>query len=131
MSHGELEQGARWLANALYHPPNYEQRVLRMIELLGERRDPRGLEPQQEAEPVRAIDEDSVELIRALPRMGPLEARMLTRVTAAARARPGTRSFAAEALGYYVHVRHIYEASGLWEPDPERRARPYAEVACS
>jgi radical SAM superfamily enzyme YgiQ (UPF0313 family) len=124
MSVDELERGARWLANALYHPPHYERRVLRMIELLGERRDPRALEGPSPSEPVRPVDEDAVELIRALPRLGPEEARMFTNVTRAVHAKPGARSLVAEALGYYVHVRYLYERGGIWEPDPELRARP-------
>lgn len=115
ISVGELEQGVRWLANQLYSPRNFERRVLRFVDLLGERRDPRYVAGPVASEPRRAIDADSLELITRIPRLGAEEARMFASVTAAARRKPEAKAFVGSFLLFYMHVRSMYAQAGLWD----------------
>lgn len=131
MSVEELERGVRWLANQLYSPRSFERRVLRFVELLGPRRDPRHLAGAVASEPRRTIDEHSLELITRIPRLGALEARMFANVTAAARRKPAAKSFVGSFLLFYMHVRSMYAQAAIWDPALHDARGPSASASLS
>jgi radical SAM superfamily enzyme YgiQ (UPF0313 family) len=125
MTREEMLRGVRWLCNELYHPAAFGERVLRFVDALGERRDPRSRQGKPAGAP-RAVDIDGVELLARLPRMGPGEASMWGAVRAALSKKPQAAEFVTRMMMQYLQIRHMYDAGGIYEPhvEPLAPARP-------
>lgn len=104
MSREELEQGIRQLVTRLYQPAAFQQRMLRFIELYPDT----GPEPRATGVPRREVNLQGMSVVRALARLGPEEQGMMTRLSAAARAKPGTQRHLFANLFRYMQIRSIY-----------------------
>ena len=104
----ELRDGIRWLEQRLYRPAAFERRMQRFIELLPE------LEPQPRAHdlPRRDLNLQGLSVVRALTRLGPEEARMGARLSAATRGKPETQRHLFANLFRYMQIRSIYRNAG-------------------
>jgi hypothetical protein len=123
MSHSQLLAGLRWLCNKLYDPAAFGERLIRQIKFLGVR--PAGGE-RQSAAPERSLDFDSLTLLGALTRLGPAEAEMWRQVRRALQERPEATEHVLPTMIQYLQVRHMYESSGIWNPELARAAAPPA-----
>lgn len=112
MSHSELFGGLRWLANNLYHPEAFGERVLKFIDLLRNQSNP--LPPKGVA---RQVDMDATKIVRQISRLGQEEATMLTRVMKAAAVKPAAQRHLIRMLLHFMQVRHLYRQGGIWAPE--------------
>lgn len=120
----QLLGGLQWLSNNLYSPARFGERLITMIGKLGKRRDPRWGDAIR-LEDMRGVDQDCYGLLGKVPRLGPEEEKMWTRVMAAVAKKPETREFVNVALIQYMQVRYMYDRGQFWEPrlaDPKANA---------
>lgn len=112
MSRDELTEGIRWLANELYHPHHFGERLLRYIDLL---KIPKGIRrPQLRRTSVRSVDRDTLGLIADIPKLDGEAARMWKRVMAVLPGNPGATVPIMEAFARYQQLRFMYEEGGFW-----------------
>jgi hypothetical protein len=123
MSQGELLEGIRWLANRLYEPSAFADRVLDFIDRFGERVDPRhrsgrgyGFRAQ------RPVEKDALRMIKQIAALGREESRMMYAIFGAVSRKPHALEPVALALLQYAQIRHMYEKGRLWEGLPTARA---------
>lgn len=112
MSREELTEGIRWLANELYHPHHFGERVLRYIELLEE---PQGVRrPRANRSTMRTVDRDTLDLIADIPKLDAEAAAMWRRIMAKLPSNPGATVPIMEAFARYRQLRFMYEDGGFW-----------------
>lgn len=122
MSREELTAGIRWLANALYHPQHFGERVLAYVEQL--RFAPGSRRPQPRRTGVRSVDRDTLGLIADIPKLDREAAAMWRRIMAVLPANPGASVPIMEAFARYQQLRFMYEQGGFWDAP-----RPLAPAA--
>jgi hypothetical protein len=113
MSRQELEAGIRWLANKLYHPDHFGDRILDYIARLDfsglpDRRQPRGTA-------MRSVDKDTLGLISEIPRLDAASDRLWKRVMQKLPGNPGATTPIMEALVRYQQIRFMYEQGNFWD----------------
>lgn len=114
MSEGELREGMRWLANHLYDPELFTDRVLVFVEKFGTRCDPKWTQTAPVL-PLRSIDADTFEVVSDFRRLGPVEGRMWRRIREAIAAKPRAGTFVFSALLQYMQIRYMYEMGQFWD----------------
>ena len=126
LTHGELLAGIKWLANNLYSPRSFGERVVRFIERFGDRRDPRSLEgqPWRDHAEGRPVDQDSAKLVRRVAWMGWKEARMIARIARQVIKKPPIFDFAASTVLHYCQIRYMYDRGSFWETQLADQASP-------
>jgi hypothetical protein len=126
MSREELLAGLRWLCNRLYDPASFGERLLRQIERLGTQYMPETDRSGTRSTRTAAArpTADSMRLLRSFSHLGPAEAELWTRVRKAMAARPETTEHALNAMMHYLQARHVYAATGLWDPSLAKLPSP-------
>ncbi len=107
MSREELEQGIRRLVTRVYRPAAFEHRMLRFIELFPDMEP----EPRATGAPNRAVNLEGLSVVRTLAKLGSDEKAMMARLSAAAKAKPGTQRHLFANLFRYMQIRSIYHDS--------------------
>lgn len=125
MTREELTAGIRSLANRLYHPAHFAQRVLDYIEKL-EFKDPHGPSPYRRSS-LRSVDRDTLALIADIPKLDRESRKMWERVMKALPGNPGAAVPIMEAFARYQQIRYMYEQGNFWDtPGPIASARRHA-----
>lgn len=114
MTRDELTAGIRWLANKLYHPDHFGERVQAYIGLLGEVEG--GTRQAQQRSSMRSVDRDTLALISDIPKLDAPSARMWKDVMALLPANPHATVPLMEALVRYQQIRFMYENGNFWDP---------------
>ncbi len=127
----QLLSGIRWLANNLYSPAAFGDRVVSFIERFGRRRDPRSKDHRRwhELTVGRPVDDDSAKLVRGVALMGFAEAKMIARIVKAVAKKPATFEFAASMVLHYAQTRYMYEHGQFWEAQLAAEPSPSFETA--
>jgi radical SAM superfamily enzyme YgiQ (UPF0313 family) len=112
MSREQLFAGIRWLSNRLYHPAAFGQRVLQFIEKYQEP----PLDGQLYRIPSRQIDQEMMEAVQSVCRLGPEETRMFLEVAAAAAKKSVTQRLIMPMMFQYIQIRYMYQLGQFWEP---------------
>ncbi len=121
MSRDELTEGIRWLANRLYHPQHFGERLVGYIEKL--RFSPEAVEHSRTRhEAIRTVDRDTLSLIADIPRLDAESQKMWDRVTKALPSNPPARVPVLEALIRYQQLRYMYEQGRFWDEVTEASA---------
>jgi hypothetical protein len=123
MTLGELIAGVRWLCNRLYRPAAFEHRVARFIDQF-QPPEPRPNSRGPQAAPSRRVDAERLELARRVTRLGPEEAAMAARLERRLARKSEVLPWVLMALGYYMQIRHIYRAGGIWDRALGQSLRP-------
>jgi hypothetical protein len=89
---------------------------VRFIELLGARHDPGSVEDKAGRQVARSIEFETLDLIAEIPRLGPEEAEMWSRIAKALRRKPQATRAVFAALMQYRQIRYMYEHCAIWEP---------------
>ncbi len=122
LSRDELTQGIRDLANRLYHPDHFGERVLKYIDLL--RFDQRSRPPASAKRGMRSVDRDTLSLISDVPKLDPASKRMWDRIVKELPRNPGATVPIMEAMIRYQQLRYMYENGNFWDhPGPIPTAR--------
>jgi radical SAM superfamily enzyme YgiQ (UPF0313 family) len=114
MSEEELRAGMKWLANHLYDPELFTERLLVFVDKLGVRRDPQWNHAGP-ARPLRSVEVDTFEIVSEFRRLGPVEHRMWRRIRDAIAAKPPAGTFVLAALLQYMQIRYMYEVGQFWD----------------
>ena len=125
MTRDELTAGIRGLANRLYHPHNFGERVLGYIERLkflhGD-----GPSPYKRRS-MRSVDRDTLALIADIPKLDPEAKKMWEAVMKRLPGNPGATVPIMEAFARYQQIRYMYENGNFWDhPGPIASSRSYA-----
>jgi hypothetical protein len=125
MSREQLSLGVRKLANKLYHPAHFGERLCASIERLHYAA---GREPAAyKRSSMRSVDRDTLALIAAVPRLDGEAAKMWKRVMQILPANPNAALPAMEALIRYQQIRYMYEQGQFWDtPAPLAANEPIA-----
>jgi radical SAM superfamily enzyme YgiQ (UPF0313 family) len=121
MTNAELISGTRWLANRLYRPAAFEQRVARFIDQFVA---PEPRRNSGQRSPMRQVDAERIEMARSFTRLGTAEAAMGARLEQKLLRKPAALPWVLIAMAHYMQVRHIYQNSGLWDPALGEQDRP-------
>jgi len=127
MSEEVMLAGTKWLANHLYDPELFTERLLTFIDKFGARRDPKSLDSTPQPA-LRSIDGDTFAILGEFRRLGPTEYRMWRRIQSAILAKPQTGTFVYIALLQYMQIRYMYERGRFWDVEVVNRA-PHHEPA--
>ena len=123
MTRDELLTGIQWLANRLYEPAAFAERVLAFTKRFGERLDPRHTGREEYGlRTRRSVEKDAHAIIKTLTTLGPEESKMMYAIFGAISKKPRSLEPVASALLQYAQIRFMYERGRLWEGLPERRA---------
>ncbi len=114
MSRDELTAGIRWLANKLYHPDNFGERVERYIKMLSEAG--AQVPPNKQRTAMRSVDRDTLSLIADIPKLDAPSARMWKDVMAQLPDNPNATIPLMEAMVRYQQIRFMYENGNFWDP---------------
>lgn len=114
MSQPELIGGLQWLANHLYSPALFGERLLTFIETFGKRRDPQATRDAR-APSARSIERDSMEMVYRLRRLGSAESTLWSRVIKATEKRPDVLPFVLASLLQYMQIRYMYDHGQFWD----------------
>ncbi|MEM7583098.1 MAG: radical SAM protein [Acidobacteriota bacterium] len=127
MTQDELLHGVRWLANKLYSAEAFEDRLLRFIARVGQRRDPRHLREQAHPGQVRhrPVEQGGREIVRRLTALGPREAQMAYKVFGAVSKKPEVFEYAKAALFHYAQIRYMYDQGQFWDSHIAGVAQPF------
>ncbi len=127
MSQDELLRGVRWLANKLYDPREFGDRLLRFMDRVGERRDPKVLHWRKHRgkEQLRDIERNGGEIVRRLMAFGPEEAKMAYRVFGAVSKKPEAFEFARAAMFHYAQIRYMYAKGQFFDNHVAAEAQPF------
>ncbi len=113
MTTDELSDGIRWLANKLYHPNTFGERVVGFIDELD--CSARDEKPMLNQDAMRTVDKDTLSLISDIPKLDPDSERMWKRVMAKLQTKPGATIPIMEALVRYAQMRYMYEDAEFWD----------------
>ena len=123
MTQEELLRGIRWLANRLYSPEAFGDRLLRFIARVGKRRDPRFQDSRMYK--LRSVERGGREIVRRLTEMGPREATMAYKVFGAVSKKSETFEYAKAAMFHYAQIRYMYEQGQFWDRHIAGEERPF------
>ncbi len=119
MSGEELELGFKWLANKLYEPKAFEQRLLRFLDLMepvpdGVDHSASNLQPRVDSLVLAGIRE-----------LGTSEAAMLEKICPRIENNPRVSHVTMEWLRHYHQLRFMYKQGGIWDPDFAKAELPF------
>lgn len=126
MSQQQLLEGIGWLANSLYHPTAFGDRLMQFIHLVGERRDPKHASAETSSVAARSVEGEGAEIMRRLVALGPEEARMTYRIFGAVSRRPEAFDFVKPWLFQYAQIRYMYDQGRLWDSHLAMDSMPFA-----
>ncbi len=116
MSQDELLAGIKWLANNLYTPANFAQRIINFIDLHGKALD---YIPYKDARQSQAMKRqavmDSVRLVRQFAGLGPEEHKAWQRIVTALGKKPYLSVLVMGAIANYMQIRYMYDQGHLWD----------------
>jgi radical SAM superfamily enzyme YgiQ (UPF0313 family) len=115
MTSEQMRDGLRWLANALYAPAAFGERLLRFIDRFGRARGG----PATTAlglTTMREVDAQALQMALAVRRLGEAESVMLQRVWAAASRRVDTAPYVMRMLFQYAQIRLMFTRGQYWDP---------------
>lgn len=116
MTRDELLAGIRWLANEIYQPDAFGERICRFIELLGKGRDPgRGRATMMAPPRPRRVDLDGLRLLDQFGTLGAPERQLWRRFLKVLGKNPEAGQFALPAMVQYMQIRFMYEHGRFWE----------------
>lgn len=119
MSQAELLEGIRWLANRLYAPAAFGERMLHLIDRF--QAPPVPLASRRE---LRRVEQNLIPVIQNLYNQGDAEAQMISQVMDAAMAKPVVYSLVGAILFQYAQIRYMYEQGQFWEPHLVQQPAP-------
>ena len=129
MTREQLSIGMKWLANRLYSPEFFGDRLLRLI---------RGIEPpaivrrpRGSSEGMRARERLFSLLMKRFLKSDGAAKEMAVRVARALSAKPEAGPYVAAAMHEYVQVRCLYDRTGYWEPRLAGLAAPSFRAAAA
>ncbi len=126
MSQEELLHGLQWLANNLYAPEAFVERLVRFVDRLGPRRDPKHRAAERlTAGPRRSVDRDTVKVLKKLAELGPRESRMMYTLFGAVSRKPEALDFVKPAILQYAQIRHMYAHGQLWDTHLAAQSGPF------
>jgi hypothetical protein len=109
MTREQLLGGIQRLCNKLYQASAFGERVLRFIDRLGKRLDPRYAEGIWLPGSSHTVESDTLGLLSNLIQLGPEEAQMWSRIRKAISKKPESLEFVLPMLVEYAQIRYIYE----------------------
>ena len=121
MTGEQMSIGMRWLANRLYHPSRFGDRVVRLVEDVV----PSAAAPAGEGPPARRrLDRTMAALMQRFLRSDAELKEMGVRLERAVRRKPSAIRFVRSALRSYVQIRCLYDRGGYWDPALARLDAP-------
>ena len=124
MTREQLLGGVRWLANKLYAPEAFGERLSNFIDRIGDPIDPAAKAGKLADRPLRSVDIDSIEVVSKLSQLGSKEAKMVSRVVAKALRKPHVKPQVLNILYQYVQIRYMYSAVGYWDENLQKDSSP-------
>ena len=114
MTREQLSIGMKWLANRLYHPEFFGERLLRLIRRI----EPPGIvrRPRGSSEGSRARERLFSMLMKRFLKSDGASKEMAVRVAQALSRKPEAGPYVGAAMREYVQVRCLYDRTGYWEP---------------
>jgi radical SAM superfamily enzyme YgiQ (UPF0313 family) len=126
MTREELLAGIRWLANQLYRPAAFADRLLRFIERVGERRDPKFKSSEVSLwKTRRAIEREARVLMRKIAGLGWAETKLALTILGVVVRKPHVLDLITPAVLQYTQIRYMYDQGRLWEPRLASQAHPF------
>ena len=119
LSAAELEIGFKWLANKLYAPRAFEQRLMRFLDCMEPV--PDGVDSSISALQAR-VNSSVLAGIRGL---GSYESEMIARVCRRIEDKPRVAHVTMEWLRHYQQLRFMYQRGGIWDANVAETARPF------
>jgi hypothetical protein len=110
-----MASGIKWLANQLYAPDAFVERVLTFVRKFGASHHPRARAVAR-LDSRRSVDADTVCLVNQFRRLGPVEERAWGRLLAAMARNPPAARFVFVSVLQYLQIRHMYEMGQFWNP---------------
>ncbi len=126
MTAEELGLGVRWLCNRLYRPDLFAERVLRFVDCF--RPVVRGNSATKPGR-TRQVDIERTQLAGRVLRYGAEESRMVARISRKLESKPAAIPYVIPLVAHYMQIRHMYESSGIWDPELGAMERPEFAVA--
>lgn len=126
MTHEELTHGIRWLANRLYHPAAFCERLLRFIDCYNA--PPQPPNPGN-GSPPRQVELENVQVARGTLLPTAEDREMMARVTQRLQSKPAAAAQVFGILGQYMQLRYMYTETGIWAPDLARQRTPWSQHA--
>jgi len=127
MSEPQLMGGLQWLANKLYEPQAFGERISRFIDAYGTRR-PRPAGNLKTISQPRPIDRSKLMLLAAFRKMGAKEDVLMTQITSQIAKKPETAAMVISQMLQYMQIRHMYERGQFWEQRLTTESKPIGEV---
>ena len=118
MSQEELLSGIRWLANQLYHPATFGERMLHFIERC------QPYSGQKIRKSTQEIGLELLEVFQNVADLGPEERKMFFTVIKASREKPALQTLIIHMIFQYRQIRHMYEQGQFWEPHLAQQPQP-------
>lgn len=116
MSRQELLAGVRALANRLYDPVAFTERMLRFISRMGKRLDPKHAESDFDAHRARrSVDRDGRAILQRLASLGEKESEMVYTLLGAVSRRPEAFDYVKPAIFHYAQIRYMYSQGQIWD----------------
>ncbi len=115
MTREQLLGGIQRLCNKLYQASAFGERVLRFIDRLGKRLDPRYAEGIWLPGSLHTVESDTLGLLSNLIQLGPDEAQMWSRIRKAISKKPESLEFVLPMLVEYAQIRYMYEKGQFWD----------------
>ena len=122
MSQEQMSVGMQWLANRLFEPSFFGERVVSFIDNF--HREPVKSVGRLEAPSWNGLELDMRALIGRLCNSGPGEKQMARRIGAALRKKPSAGPAVHSILLHYAQTRHLYDVGGYWDPAFARLSAP-------
>lgn len=127
MTSDELRAGMKWLINQIYHPRNFGQRLLKMIQDLQFRPSAAYYYSTGNSHRMATMAVTAMRAMMKLSRMGSDEAAMMKQTMQAVEKKPESRTHVMTAIFQYLQTRHLCEDSGIWDPSQADQPKPRLE----
>jgi len=115
MTHAELLAGIRGLANRLYHPEAFTQRMLAYIEKLQVPSYPNTKNSQTQDSPMAQVNANIAKVVWNLAFLGAKEMNMLSSIVKAMAKKPETSPSVMGMLFQYAQIRYMFDRAGFWD----------------
>lgn len=119
MNREQLLKGTKWLANRLYNPKDFTERVLGFIDRLAIPEHWKSNSRNMHAAGMKQAEIDGSKIIYNLVRLGQPEAAMIEDIFQAMKRKPETKILVTSILLRYAQIRYMYEQMGVWEKNAE------------
>ncbi|HEX9725945.1 MAG TPA: DUF4070 domain-containing protein, partial [Vicinamibacteria bacterium] len=126
MTPDEFSKGIRWLANKLYHPAAFGDRIVRFIDRLSPNRDlPSSWSLAEITRHVgRRVDRHAFRLAMGVAGLGIEEAWMVGRILKELARKPSAAGAVMPCLYRYRQIRYMYEKGAVWDGGTSLPSRP-------